>query len=77
MRAGMERMTEAMLMQKAFLSGSSSSSCTALIDTRGSFILGQNANNDDGSPRVRSRPLRSINSGQSRARCMQVFLGFV
>ena len=43
MSAGMERMTEAMLMQKAFLSGSSSSSCTALIDTRGSFILGQNA----------------------------------
>ena len=46
MRAGMERMTEAMLMQKAFLSSAdsgSSSSATALMGTRGSFILGQNA----------------------------------
>ena len=47
MRAGMERITEAMLIQKAFLSSGSSSSWTALIDSKGSFILGQNANNDD------------------------------
>ena len=58
MRAGMERITEAMLMQNAFLSSavSGSSSWTALIGTKGSCILGQNANNDG---RKSSNPDRS------------------